>query len=216
MILFKKEKEVIKLIGEFLDEVDQCLRTSEKTIKAYLKSDIKKAKQLARRVREIETQTDVSRYNIRDMLYSGAYLPGVREDIYKIVESIDKVANASEACCNFFLNHRPEISGELKAGFLTVTQEALESGTSLKNAAVCHFQGQCSIDKIRQHTQQVGLIESDVDKSEWDLTKAIFNSSMDYCHKIHLRLCLDSIVEISDRAEDAADQLELAALKTMV
>ena len=215
MILFKKEKEVIELIIRFLGEVDTCLSTSEKTIKAYLENDIKDAKRLARRVREIETETDVSRYNIRDKLYSGAYLPGVREDIYKIVESIDKVANAAEACCNFFLNHRPEVSEELKKGFLMVTQEALESGKPLKEAALCYFRGECSIEKIRQHTQQVGLTESDVDKSEWDLTKAIFNSSMDYCHKIHLRLCLDSIVEISDRAEDAADQLELAALKSM-
>ncbi len=59
-------------------------------------------------------------------------------------------------------------------------------------------------------------MESDVDKSEWDLTKAIFISSLDYSHKIHLRHCLDTIVEVSDRAEDAADQLELTFLKKMV
>jgi uncharacterized protein Yka (UPF0111/DUF47 family) len=39
---------------------------------------------------------------------------------------------------------------------------------------------------------------------------------MDYSHKIHLRLCLDTIVEVSDRAEDAADQLELTFLKMMI
>jgi uncharacterized protein Yka (UPF0111/DUF47 family) len=31
---------------------------------------------------------------------------------------------------------------------------------------------------------------------------------------MHLRLCLDTIVEVSDRAEDAADQLELVTLKS--
>jgi uncharacterized protein Yka (UPF0111/DUF47 family) len=39
---------------------------------------------------------------------------------------------------------------------------------------------------------------------------------MDFAHKLHLKLCLDSIVEASDRAEDAGDQLELATLKSMV
>jgi uncharacterized protein Yka (UPF0111/DUF47 family) len=39
---------------------------------------------------------------------------------------------------------------------------------------------------------------------------------MDLAHKLHLRLCLESIVEVSDRAEDAGDQLELATLKSMV
>jgi uncharacterized protein Yka (UPF0111/DUF47 family) len=39
---------------------------------------------------------------------------------------------------------------------------------------------------------------------------------MDFARKLHLKLCLDSIVEVSDRAEDAGDQLELATLKSMV
>ena len=63
---------------------------------------------------------------------------------------------------------------------------------------------------------KVGGKKSDVDKIEWDLTRQIFTSSLDYGHKVHLRLCLDSIVEISDRGEDAADQLELATMKSRV
>jgi uncharacterized protein Yka (UPF0111/DUF47 family) len=55
-----------------------------------------------------------------------------------------------------------------------------------------------------------------VDKVEWDLTREIFTSSLDWGHKVHLRLCLHTIVEISDRAEDAADQLELAVIKSRV
>ena len=216
MKLFKKEKEVIKLINTFLDEVESCLRNAEKTVNAYLHNDIKEAKHLARKVRKIETQADVCRYNIRDTLYTGAYLPGVREDIHNIVESIDKVANAAEECCKFFLNQRPVVSSELNPHFMTVAQEAMSTRKPLKEAAACFFSGDRSIEKIRQFTQQVSLIESDVDKSEWDLTKLIFISSIEPHHKIHLRLCLNSIVEVSDRAEDAADQLELSALKSMV
>jgi uncharacterized protein Yka (UPF0111/DUF47 family) len=39
---------------------------------------------------------------------------------------------------------------------------------------------------------------------------------MELAHQLHLRLCLEHIVEVSDRAEDAGDQLELATLKAMV
>lgn len=88
--------------------------------------------------------------------------------------------------------------------------------TPLKDAALYFFNSESSMDEIRQFTQQVCLVESDVDKSEWDLTKLIFTSSLDRGHKMHLKQCLDSIVEVSDRAEDASDQLELAALKSKV
>jgi predicted phosphate transport protein (TIGR00153 family) len=215
MKLFKKEKEVSELISKFLDEVEKCLKTSDRTIQAYLYDSVKEAKYLAREVREIETQVDVVKYDIRDKLYSGAYLPLIREDIYKLVESIDKVANAAEACCDFFLNQRPSIPDDLKPQFSTVGRESTGVIDPLQRAVKCFLKKKCPMETVRQFSQEVGLMESDVDKSEWDLTKAIFISSMDFSHKIHLKHCLDSIVEISDRAEDAADQLELAALKSM-
>lgn len=204
------------MISEYLDEVENCMKTAEQTVQSYLTATVKEAKHLARKVRQMETQADVIRYSIRDKLYLGAYMPLVREDIYKLVESIDKVANAAEACCDFFLNQRPQIPVELKSQFSTVSQEALEIIVPLKKAVLCFLNGECPLEEARQYTQQVGLMESDVDKSEWDLTKAIFISNLDYSHKIHLRLCLDTIVEVSDRAEDAADQLELTFLKKMV
>ena len=140
----------------------------------------------------------------------------LREDIYKLVESIDKVANAGEACCDFFLNQRPVIADEMKPAFVEVVRESLGIIDNLKLAVLCYFKGECKIETVREHTKEVGMQESRVDKLEWDLTKAIFTSGMDFARQLHLKLCLDCIVEVSDRAEDAGDQLELAALKSVV
>ena len=215
-MLFKKEKKVIEHILKHLDLVVDSLKTGIQTIEMYLENDIDAAKVLARKVRSEESEADIVRYDIRDKLYSGAYLPLLREDIYKLIESIDKVANAAEACCDFFLNQRPKISEEFKPQFLEVTRESLGIVDNLKLAVLCYFKGECKIETVREHTKEIGLQESRVDKLEWDLTKAIFTSSLDFAHQLHLKLCLDCIAEVSDRAEDAGDQLELATLKTMV
>ncbi len=45
---------------------------------------------------KIETQADLIRHEIRNKLYYGAYMPLLREDIYKLVECIDMVANSAE------------------------------------------------------------------------------------------------------------------------
>jgi uncharacterized protein Yka (UPF0111/DUF47 family) len=97
-----------------------------------------------------------------------------------------------------------------------VVRESIGIADNLKLAVLCYFKGECKIETVREHTKEIGLQESRVDKLEWDLTKAIFTSSIDFAHQLHLRLCLESIVEVSDRAEDAGDQLELATLKSMV
>ena len=216
MLLFKKEKQVIEYILKHLDLVEDSLKTGIKTIEYYLENNISEAKVLARKVRSLESEADIVRYDIRDKLYSGAYLPLLREDIYKLIESIDKVANAGEACCDFFLNQRPQVPPEMKPHFIAVARESLGIIDNLKLAVLCYFKGECKIETVREHTKEIGLQESRVDKLEWDLTKEILTSPIDFAHQIHLRLCLESIVEVSDRAEDAGDQLELATLKSMV
>ena len=217
MLMFKKEKQVIELILKHLDMVEDCLLNAIKTIEYYIEDNIREAKVSARKTRSDESEADIIRYGIRDKLYSGAYLPLLREDIYKLVESIDKVGNAGEACSDFILNQRPQIPEEMKPHFLAVARDSLGIIESLKLAVLCYFKGECKIEVVREHTKEIGMQEAQVDKLEWDLTKEIFTSkTLDFAHQLHLKLCLDSIVEVSDRAEDAGDQLELAALKSMV
>ena len=216
MIFFKKEKEVIELIEKHADIVEKCLLTAIETIDAYLSGDKSKAKKLALETDKIEKNADLVRYEIRNKLYYGAFLPRLRDDIYSLVESFDEVANAGEACCDFFLNQRPEFPDELKTLFLTASRESLGIVKSLKEALLCFIKGECPIEVARGHAREVGLKESDVDQIEWDLTKKIFTSSIEFSRKIHLKLCLDAIALVSDKAKDAADLLDRVTLKSMV
>lgn len=215
LFAFKKEKEVIELVMQHLDKVDECLQTATKTIEAYLKEEKNEAKTLSHQVDRSETEADYITHSIRDKLYSGAYLPRVREDIHRLVGSIDRVANAAENCCDFFLNQRPQIPDSLKSQFLAVAQESLGNLRPLNVAVLDYFNRKCPIEVTRQNVKQFAGRESNVDKMEWNLTKDIFTSPLDHIHKIHLKQCLNSIAEVSDRAEDAADQLELVTLKTV-
>ena len=184
MLLFKKEKQVIEYILKHLDLVEDSLKTGIKTIEYYLEDNISVAKVLARKVRSLESEADIVRYDIRDKLYSGAYLPLLREDIYKLIESIDKVANAGEACCDFFLNQRPQVPPEMKPHFIAVVRESLGIIDDLKLAVLCYFKGECKIETVREHTKEIGLQESRVDKLEWDLTKEILTSPIDFAHQL--------------------------------
>jgi uncharacterized protein Yka (UPF0111/DUF47 family) len=129
---------------------------------------------------------------------------------------MDKVSNAAEACCDFFLAQRIEIPDELKALFIGITLESFGIVVPLRDAVLSHIEGDSDVNNIRQKAKQIGVVESNVDKMEWELTRKIFTSSIEYAHKVHLKLCLDTIVEIADRAEDAADELEMQTVKSMV
>ncbi len=216
MILFKKEKEVIELIEKHADKVEECLATSLSTLEAYINDDIPKAKKLARQVDNLESQADLIRHQVRDRLYGGAYMPLLREDVYKLVESLDMVANAAEKCCDAFLNQRPVIPGFLKPDFLAITKLSTNVIEPLREALLCYLKGLCPMEVSRQHAKDVGLIESKADSMEWDLTKKIFSSDLSYSHKLHLKICTEHIVTLTDKAEYSADYLEVVALKAMI
>ena len=216
MILFKKEKEVIELIEKHADKVEECVTTSFSTLQAYLNGDIANAKKLARQVDNLESQADLIRHQVRDRLYGGAYMPLLREDVYKLVESVDTVANAAEKSCDAFLNQRPVIPELLKQDFLTIITVSTSVIEPLKEALLCYLKGLCPMEVARQHSKDVGLIESKVDSLDWDLTKKIFSSDLAYSHKLHLKICVEHVAGLTDKAESAADYLEIVALKAMI
>lgn len=74
----------------------------------------------------------------------------------------------------------------------------------------------CPIEVSRQHAREVGVIESQVDSLGWDLTKKIFTADLKRSHKLHLKICVEHIVDVTDKAEWAADHLEIVALKAMI
>jgi len=212
-MFYKKEKQVNELILKHLKTVDECLKISLKTVEEYLSVHIEEAKRLAIKVDVIETETDYIRHEIVGRMYSGAYLPLLREDILHLIEHLDKIADAAEACCDFFLAQRPDIPEEMKPNFIEIMKNSISSFTPLREAIGPFFMDKIDIQDIREKTTQAGIIESAVDKEEWDITRDIFKTELDYGHKLHLKLCLDSIVEVSDRAEDGADALEIMIIK---
>jgi len=216
MVFFKKEKEVLELILKHADAVEKCILTAMETIDAYLKGEKDKAKKLSQETDRIESAADLVRYEIRDKLYTGAFLPRLRDDIYNLIESYDEVANAAESCCDFFLNQRPDFPDELKSLFLEAGKQSLGIIKPLKEAILCFVKGECPVEVARQHAKEVGLKESDVDRLEWDLTKKIFIAPIEFSRKIHLKLCLDRVAAVSDKAKDAADMLDRVTLKSMV
>jgi len=211
-MVFKKEKAINRLILKHLAKVNRCLELASETVNQYLTGEIEAAKSLAIRVDRCESETDDILRDIMGNLYSGAYLPSLRSDIFHLAQYLDSIANAAEACCDFFLDQRPDIPDEMKPAFLQIMKGSISSCAPLLEA-VNHFLKNSDIETIRGKAKEVGIRESTVDKEEWDLTRDIFKTQLDYGHKIHLKQCLESIVTISDRAEDASDQLQLIVIK---
>lgn len=216
MKLFKKEREVIELALEYLDAATACVANSEEVVTDYLAGDRGAASELRTQVRRLEHKADVLQRAIGTKLYSGAYLPLIRGDIYSLIEAFDRVPNAAEACATFFMSEKPGIPEEFIPAFQKILEASCGAMNPLQKSVKTFFDTKGKVKAIRRLNEEISIQESLVDEMEWDLTNAIFDSSFDLSVKLHLRKALERIVHISDRAEDAGDQLGLVAVKSVM
>jgi predicted phosphate transport protein (TIGR00153 family) len=217
MKIFKKEKEVANLALEFLETATRCVSVGQSAVLAYLNAEPEKAAAAQREAADLESAADAARRTIGDRMYSGAYMPSIRGDIYSVIEWLDRVPNAAEACSAFFLSEKPLVPEDFKEAFVDVTTESFGVMTELHKAVKTFFKPKGDIEKIRTHVKEVGVRESRVDDMEWVLTVAIFESEQfDLSQKLHLKQALSGIVQLSDVAENAADRLELASVKSVL
>jgi len=216
MQIFKKEKHVVRLVLEHIDKTAECVQTTTENVKAFVSGNYASAEIAASRISNFESEADTLLREIRNLLYSGAYLPLIRGDIYRLMSRVDDVANKAEDCYDFFHYQKPEIAEEYRAQIIAILELTAGCFLEFKKALQAYLDPKSDIDIVREHTKKVSELESIIDDNEQALTANIFDSSLEKSNKIHLRQCLTHIVTISDTIEDAADELELAGVKAIV
>lgn len=216
MLIFKKEKTARKIALEHFVKTRECLASAFAVIENYLNGDVESAKQSAKEVIKLESDADSLKHELRDVLFSGAFLPNIRSDIYRLVDSVDKVADMGETSSHFVVYQRPIIPEVFHDDMNEICNLCLSCYEELQAGLKCFFKPKGEIKLLREHASKVGDLETAVDNLQADFTRKIFESSMGMGEKIHLCQLLKYITRIADRAEDAADELQFAAMKAVI
>jgi len=216
MLIFKKEKHVRKLVISHLNEVQDCLIESRNVLEEYISGDLESACQRLNSVIEIESRADLLERQIRDVLLDGAFLPTIRSDIYRLVEAVDAIAGKAEVVARFIVDQLPEIPEQVEGELLEVFCQCLNCFLELYKALKDYFKPKGDIENLHVHVARVCDIETEVDVAESELTRQIFKSDLPLAEKMHLKQLLRRIGNIADLSEDASDELEFAAMKSVI
>jgi predicted phosphate transport protein (TIGR00153 family) len=216
MLIFKKEKETRKLVLRHVATTQECIQEARSVLEDYIAGEVEEAIARAKRVIEIESEADHLKRQTRELLYSGAFLPQIRSDIYRLIEAVDSVAGQAESVSNLLAQQKPEIPEEFESEFLEIFSLCVTCFNELRKALKDYFKPKGMLEELNQHVARVSELETAVDVREADMTRRIFETSMEHSKKLHLRELLRKIADIADKAEDASDELEFAALKSVV
>jgi len=206
MVIGKGWKRLEELIGQHLSQVEEALSNFEKSIDAYLRGDWQQAEELAYATHRAEGRADDVRRKVEAEILRGALLAGSRRDILEIIEGTDKLANAAEAALDYLIPQRVEIPEELEPLIRAIVGRSADIMTEVKTALHLLFS---DMQRALESTQKIEAMESEVDHFEREAIQKLFRMDIDLAQKLHVRGFIEELVEISDRAEDLSDRIEI-------
>jgi len=206
-MLWKKQREIEELVLEHLDRVDETLQYFIQSINAYVQEgDVEKADDLAYKTHKAEGEADDVRRHVETQLLTGALMPASRREILQLVEQVDRLANAAENTLDHLLIQRIELPEVLQGGLLEIVDKTETIVTHVNGAIKNLFE---KMDAVLEHTKQIEHIEGEIDHIERKVTKTLFKLDIELAWKLQVNNFIRSVVELSDRAEDLSDHIEL-------
>ncbi|MFH1724995.1 MAG: DUF47 family protein [Elusimicrobiota bacterium] len=214
-IFFKMEEKVHKMIFEYLDTVDACMRSFHETMTPCMESGREKTLPDYAKTHKLESKADDLRRDIALTLFGRALLPESRYDILNILDSIDRVPNAAETVLAAMQTERIYIPEKFKPEFRELIEINIEAASLLRKSAEAIF---TNPKQVLYLEKEVDIRESASDRLERKLVSEIFDESfvLDKADKLLLKNTVFHIGAIADRAENAADHLGIIAIKRRI
>jgi predicted phosphate transport protein (TIGR00153 family) len=217
----EKERKVKELIDEHVDKVGECLTCFKDCFEAYFQGDSGRAQSIHENCDHTETEADILRRKIGDYLFSGAFLPIERKDIYMMTEFVDKIANKAETASDVVVYQSPEVPEDYEKILRQIVETMMEMFRILQDAVRLFapydaLQVHDILATIREKISSIGVMESEIDKKEESLMKTIFRSELPLANKVQMERFLRRVTEISDVIEDAADRLYVLVIRERI
>lgn len=208
----KKAISVKDMLDKYVAELRDCSSTSSEFFNLYLNGVVGEGlRELERKVRHSESRCDDIRFDIETMLTTGTFMPDFRSDIFNVIDTLDRVPNKIEDIVVFITISRstlPEKYQPLFKEMVAVTEECV---SNLSDAVELIL---VDLGKATEKTEIVDKDESRVDKIEHAYYDLVFtDADLNMGEKLLLKRIGEGVAAISDKAEDAADKIDLIAIK---
>ncbi len=211
-MIMKKERDFVRLINSYFDQVEVCTKTFSEAINYFLqKGNNEEFKEKVDSVHRCESKADDLRREVEFKLYSGALLPHSRGDFLGLLEAVDKIPNKLETVTfDLYLENVT-----IPQKFIGLYKELIDKNIECVNILIKSLRSLFTdLETTKAGIKEVDLKESESDKIERNLIKSIFDDSeLDIAQKLVLKGVVINISAISDRAENVGDRIAIIGVK---
>ena len=210
-MFWDKTKRVETMLADYFDRCDRCFRQFDEAFELYFsKGPTEEFDEAVGKVHRLEAACDDLRREIEYLLYGKALLPESRGDLLGLLETFDRLPNIAETVAFLFSCQKMLLPADLHPAYkdlLRVNIEAYELARRTVETLMTNPKATLHVTKDVEHK------ESESDRLERDLIRAIYSRDIAMGEKFALKEAVLLIGSISDRAETLADRVAIIAIK---
>ncbi|RLF97486.1 MAG: TIGR00153 family protein, partial [Candidatus Wolframiiraptor sp.] len=200
------QREVLKLSQRHLSKINDLTKTFRKFVEAFVRGNLDDMRKLYEDIFDIEREADNEKEKIIIEVSRGPFHPIDREDIMRLVLTMDDIAANIKSASRKMLYSNPEsVPTDVKNEFLKLGDMIIEIVSRLETALDALIKGSKDTLKLADSVERK---EEEIDDFRVELIAKILKWG-DETGKLSSLLMLKEAVEnlenASDKAEDVAD-----------
>jgi predicted phosphate transport protein (TIGR00153 family) len=213
--LFKKQKAVEDLIGEYVRSIEIAQEMFLHSMETYFQtgSCSPTFEVLAAETHKGESRTDDILEKIVTLLHEKALVPDLRSDILKLLETTDEIPDQFDRILSNICNQKIVMPDSLILDYKELLSLSLEACTLTMESVRTILERGERAARLLFRTDQ---LESQGDQVEKRIIVRIFESDWDPLQKILLRDLTQKMGDIADSAVQVCRQVNLIVTKRRV
>ena len=212
--LFKKQHQIQTLIFSYIENFRKTQKLFSEAFTACKTNPFCSGFDfLAKQTHKYESRGDDIRDEINDLMYGKALLPESREDIMRLLGSVDKILGHFETILHMIEDQQIEIPDFIVPKIDELFTSSLESCDLMLEQVEALFSTQKG---IRELVAKIDLLESRCDHIERHLIRAVFGSDLDVFQKIQIKQVILRIGDISDQVDRVSKRVNIIRMKRIV
>ena len=213
-ILFKKQKIIELQIIEYMDICLQCINTFDEAINCFVTTGCGESfDYFAEKIHKFESKADDVLKKLELDLYKKALIPESRGDIILLLEKVDKLPNIIETVLFEIRIQRMTIPVELIESFEKLASLSTEACRKVIECVSCLFNNQ---EKVVELVHKIDDLESEADHVQNSMLRELFELEIDLAEKLLFKSLITIMGNISDKAENIANRINLVLFKRRV
>lgn len=184
-------KDLITLIRDASEIFLNCLRENDRVGIAE--------------VCEIEKIGDSVRREIALKLYEGAFLPGIRGNLYRLAETLDEVLDTIEDATIMFMMI-PQLYDDIRESCVRIAEINMKMADELFKT----FTALESDEDLKDRTIRIRIMEEEVDAIKRDIFKRLMGKEVGtFWEGMAIHNFIKHLTNVSDLIEDAGDLIQI-------